>query len=83
MNMMSMQLIQAQQIHGMPLNTLELNSVSTLIRYVAEEQKTSAATVRSIVETEFGVEDVQMLPQKNYDAVIRFLIDLQVNALIN
>lgn len=65
------------------LNQIELNSVSALIRYVADEQRAGTDTVRGIVETEFGIESVAALPRNDYDAAIRFLVDLRINERLN
>ena len=65
------------------LNQLELKSVAALIRYVADEQSAGTDTVCAIVETAFGVENVAALPRDDYDAAIRFLVDLRVNERLN
>jgi len=66
-----------------PLNENELKSVSALLAYTAHTQHADEKTVRAIVETKFGVKDVTALPQKNYDEVIRFLVDLQLDLIVN
>ena len=65
------------------LNQLELQSVSALIRYVADEQRAEMDKVCAIVETAFSIENVAALPRDNYDAAIRFLVDLRINERLN
>jgi hypothetical protein len=62
-----------------PLNTYELRAIKNGFAWVAEEQNAASETVRSVTESHFGVDDVAALPRKDYDEVIRFLVDLRLN----
>ncbi len=65
------------------LNDLELTSIYALLAYTAHEHKLSEETIRNIVTQHFGVEDVTKLPMSKYDEVIKFLVDIQVEMLMN
>lgn len=58
------------------LNTNELKSINALLAYVAFNKNIDEGKVQEIVQIRFGVEDVAHLPQKDFDEVIRFLVDL-------
>jgi hypothetical protein len=63
--------------HGLDaLNENEIKSVEALIAYVAHNQQLDPRTIRTIVEARFGVHDVMLLRQKDYEEVIRFLVDV-------
>jgi len=64
-----------------PLKENELVSIYALFAWVANEQSAAEETVRSITETRFGVKDVTKLQQKDYDEVIRFLVDLRIDEM--
>lgn len=66
-----------------PLNKLELTSVLALLAYTAHDRKISEGTVKEIVTTHFAVGDVAQLPRQSYDDVIRFLVDMQIDMMIN
>jgi hypothetical protein len=65
------------------LNTRELLAIQSLFAWIAAEQDTAPETVRVITETRFGAEDVSALPRKDYDEVIRFLVDLRIDEFCN
>ncbi len=65
------------------LNKNELTSVSALIAFVAYEQNGDEETVRRIAEAAFGVDDIKQVGQNNYDDLIRFLVDLRVDEILN
>lgn len=67
--------------HTLRLN--ELQSIYALLAWVANEQKAAIDTVREITETQFMVDDVKKLKQKDYDEVIKFLVDLRIDELKN
>jgi len=64
--------------HGEPLNTRERRAIGCLFAWVAVEQHTEEAKVRIITAARFGVDDAEALPRKDYDEVIRFLLDLRI-----
>lgn len=59
-----------------PLNENELKSVRAMIAYTACEQHVSQDVVSSVVETRFGAESVRHLCSRDYERVIRFLVDV-------
>ncbi len=65
------------------LNRLELRSVAALIAYVAHTQKTGEENVRHVLASAFNVTDVTALLAAQYDEVVRFLVDLRLNEIIN
>ena len=65
------------------LNKLELNSVIALVAYVSHAQKANEETVRDVLKTAFSVNDIKALLASQYDEVIRFLVDLRLNEIIN
>jgi hypothetical protein len=78
------QVTNVAQAYGLaPLRDTELRSIYALFAWVANQQNSSEQTVRCITETHFGVEDVQILPQKSYEEVIRFLVDLNLDEVLN
>jgi len=66
-----------------PLNRYELQAIENLFAWVAEEQDAAPETVRSMTEASFGSHDVGTIPRKDYDEVIRFLLDLRLNDMRN
>lgn len=64
-----------------PLRANELKSVYALLAWIANEQKASVDTVQSMTETQFRVKDVTSLQQKDYEEVIKFLVDLRIDEL--
>jgi len=74
----------ADRVQGNDVQTLnenELKSVYALLAYVAHNENIQQETVQSLVEASFGVNHVTKLPQKDYDDVIRFLVDLRIDEL--
>ena len=61
----------------------ELRSVYALFAWVANEQRAATETVQSITEARFGIDDVSQLKKRDYDEVIRFLVDLRIDELKN
>ena len=66
-----------------PLNKLELTSVRALISYAAHNQEVNEEVLHEAVINQFGVKDVAELHSQSYDDVIRFLISMQANMLLN
>jgi len=64
-----------------PLRANELQSIYALFAWVANEQGAAEETVQAMTETHFLVNDVTKLQQKDYDEVIRFLVDLRIDEL--
>jgi hypothetical protein len=63
------------------LNEWELQSIYNLFAWVAEEQDTAREKVQDITAVRFEVGDVTELARKDYDEVIRFLVDLRIDEL--
>jgi len=66
-----------------PFNTYELQVVESLFAWVAEQQDAAPETVRSVTEASFGAHDVGAIPRKSYDEVVRFLLDLRLDDILN
>ena len=66
-----------------PLNHLELTSIEALLAYTAHNRNVSEDVVREAVISRFGVDDVKKLPAHAFDAVIRFLVDIQVELILH
>jgi hypothetical protein len=65
------------------LNKLERTSIDALISYTAYMGKAHEAVVRSMVETRFCADAVAKIHHQEYDEVIRYLLDLNVNEAVN
>jgi hypothetical protein len=65
------------------LNRFELTSVRALLSFAAHHQKVDEAVIKEIVQTHFSVDDVTKLPSRSYDEVVRFLVDMQIDMLLN
>ena len=65
------------------LNALELNAVENIIAYIAFAEKTDKLTVTSILTSTFGVKEVKDILSKQYEQVIRFLLELNTKLIIN
>jgi hypothetical protein len=63
------------------MNERELGAIFCLFEWVASEQDTAPETVRTMTETHFETEDVTGMPSKDYDEVIRFLMDLRIDEM--
>lgn len=65
------------------LNECELRAIENLFAWVAAEQDTAPETVRAVTEVRFGKDEVGQLERKDYDEVIRFLVDLRIDEYRN
>ena len=63
------------------MNERELGAIYSLFAWVATEQDAAPETVREMTEARFETADVDALPRKHYDEVIRFLMDLRLDEL--
>ena len=72
-----------QAMSSLTLNDLELTSIRALVSYAAYHQNVSEALVAHVVSAEFGVADIEGLKRNSFDNAIRFLVDLQVDMLLN
>ena len=64
-----------------PLKIRELKSVYELFAWVANEQGAAEETVQAMTEVQFSVNDVTKIKQKDYEEVIKFLVDLRIDEL--
>jgi hypothetical protein len=65
------------------LNGYELQAIENLFAWVAKEQNAAPETVRSMTAASFGAHDVGAIPRRDYDEVIRFLLDLRLDDMRN
>lgn len=65
------------------VNGYELQAIETLFAWLAEEQNAAPETVRGVTEASFGTHDVGAIPRKSYDEVVRFLLDLRLDDILN
>lgn len=61
----------------------ELKSISALVAYVAHTQQVSEELIASMLAGRFGADDVSHVERRHYDAVIRYLVDLNPKEQIN
>ena len=65
------------------LSKTEITSVLAVLAYTAHHQKVSEDLVKEVVVKEFGVDDISQLKRQSYEDVIRFLVDLQIDTILN
>lgn len=65
------------------VNRLEITSIRALLAYTAHNQNVSESTLMEVVTARFGVDDVAKLTSRSYDQVIRFLVDVQIDLILN
>jgi hypothetical protein len=65
------------------LNQRELVSVKALTSYVAHNKRVSEDVVRASLHAEFNVEETAKLRRDDFERVIKFLVDLRAELLIN
>ena len=74
----------AEKISGMRyVNRNELTSISALTSYVAHNKNVPEAVVKAYLQAEFKIEDETKLRRDDYERVIKFLVDLQVDLILN
>lgn len=64
-------------------NDLELKSICSVVAYVSYMQGISERAVCTLLATAFGVDSVKDIPQEKYNSVMHFLIDLQLDEVMN
>jgi len=72
-----------READAQPLNERELISMNSMIAYVAHTQKTNEAAVREALTTHYGVADVEALPSRLYQDAVEFLVELDMNRIMN
>jgi hypothetical protein len=65
------------------LNKLELMSLHALIAYTSYDKKVSEEIVSALVKDRFSVDQIEHLQRAEYDQVIRYLVDLDPQMLVN
>jgi hypothetical protein len=63
------------------LNSRELQSIYSLLGYIAHNENVYQDQVENIVGDKFAVDQVAALKKKDYEEVIRFLVDLRIDEL--
>ncbi len=76
-------LVALRKVQEKPLNKIELQSIYSMIAFVAYTQGTGESTVASILTAKFGEEDVRALPSRHYQQMIEFLVDLEIEKIVN
>lgn len=66
-----------------PLNKIELQAVTGMIAYVGYTQEVSEETVCAILTANYGVSEVKDIPSRLYQDVIEYLVDLQMDKIVN
>ncbi|MCL2468864.1 MAG: hypothetical protein FWF24_01350 [Alphaproteobacteria bacterium] len=65
------------------VNARELTSIHALAAYVAHRQSALPETVQAIVETRFGIENLEKLRSTDYMHAVEYLIDLKLEDVLN
>jgi hypothetical protein len=65
------------------LNENELKSVSALICYVAHDRKADQSSISADVTKRFGVSGLDQLRRQSYEEIIRFLVDMCVEEVLD
>jgi len=76
-------LMDTAPVEGSTMNALELTSISSLLSFAAYDLQISEASVLKAVTSHFSVQKVQHISREFYDDVIRFLVDFQLDMLVN
>lgn len=76
-------LVALHKAHEKPLNQIELQSILSMIAYVSYTQGVCENTVSSILTTKFSGESVRELPSRHYQQMIEFLVDLEIEKVVN
>ncbi len=76
-------LVALRKAHEEPVNKIELQAIYGMISYVAHDQKVGEDIVGEIMTAHFGVDSVAALPSRLYQNAIEYLVDLQINNIMN
>jgi len=69
--------------YNKPVNKIELNALYGMVAYVAHIQEVDETTVSEILTAHYGIADVKALPSRLYQEAIEYLVDLQINKVMN
>jgi len=61
----------------------ELMSIYSMVAYAAYTQKVCEETVRSVLLSKFGLDEIQNIPARLFQPAINFLVDLEMDKIIN
>ncbi|MGE0109166.1 MAG: hypothetical protein AB7S81_05295 [Bdellovibrionales bacterium] len=76
--------LQALREHrSKPLTNAEQKSVLALISYVAYTQNVSESCVEAIVVANYNANSVSTLPTCRYQEIVEYLVDLEVDKIVN
>ncbi len=62
---------------------LQMTSIYALVSHTAYDKGVNEDVVRTLVGGHFGVSDIAKIPTKNYEEVVRFLVELNVKKAMN
>lgn len=65
------------------MNKREMVSIKALTAYVAHNQNVCEETVRAVLAAQFNVPTIDQLRRDDYEQVVRFLVDVQIEMLRN
>jgi len=65
------------------LNDIEHNAIKNIIACIAHAENKSYETVENIVASAFEVKSIKDISQKDYEQVVRFLVELNTKCVIN
>jgi hypothetical protein len=67
----------------MALSKNQVQSVHALLSYVAYNKHVKEDDVKPVIKSRFNVNHIEELPEASYEDVIRFLVDLCVEEILN
>ncbi len=65
------------------VNCNELTSIKALTAYIAHNKNIAEEVVRTFLLAQFKVADMAKLRRDDFEPAIRFLVDLQVDLIVN
>ncbi|MCL2468912.1 MAG: hypothetical protein FWF24_01600 [Alphaproteobacteria bacterium] len=83
LRLLSQGLVALREADAKPLNERELSSISSMIAYVAHNQKVPEDLVTAVLRASFEVDDIKNLPSGSFQKAINFLVDLEMDRVIN
>ncbi len=75
--------VRAARQDAAALSARELASINALLAYTAQDRKIQEDIVRQAVTSRFGVDDITKIPSNVFEEAVRFLVDLQVDMIMN
>jgi hypothetical protein len=68
---------------GQRVNPREQTSLRAMVAFAAYDKNVHEEVIRGLVEQQFGIKDIAQLERDRYDAVIHFLVDLNIRECLN